>query len=181
MTDLSNLPPEIISQIASQVESYITSNREKYLKRAVPLSDSQRQMLQPFFSPELLETSRVCVLENERIHDPSFYTIARMMGIKDLPDFSAMPAVTFVDVIVSHGPLDDNLLFKEMVRVAQFAQLGTKQFAEKYVDGFLKTPSGEKPLLEKNADDLSARFTQDKSAAFSVSSEVQKCMATGSP
>jgi hypothetical protein len=178
--DLSNLPPGVISQIASQVESYITSNREKYLKRAVPLSDSQKQLLQPFFSPEMLEAARVCVLENERVHDPSFYAIARMMGIKNLPDFSAMPAVTFVDVIVSHGPPSDDLLFKEMVRVAQFAQLGTKHFAEKYVDGFLKTSSGEKPLLEKNADDLTARFTQNKSEAFSVSSEVQKCMATGS-
>lgn len=39
------------------------------------------------------------------------------MGFTNLPDFSGMAAVTFSDVIVSHGPFSDGLLFHELVHV----------------------------------------------------------------
>ena len=48
-----------------------------------------------------------------------------------------MAAVTFQDVVVSHEPFSDGLLFHEFVHVEQYRQLGRARFAELYVRGFL--------------------------------------------
>ena len=67
--------------------------------------------MQPFFPSEILDQTRLLVLNGQRIEDPGFYTMARMMGFKDLPSFSDVSAVTFVDVIVSHQEFTDSNCF----------------------------------------------------------------------
>ena len=116
--DLKNLPPAMISQLANMVEDYVTSSRKKYAPQAVPLTDAQRSAMQPFFSSAVLDSARLCVLRGTRVSNPSMYTMAKMMGIRNLPDFAAMTAITFVDVIVSHQEFTDALLFHELVHVA---------------------------------------------------------------
>ncbi|HEX3587692.1 MAG TPA: hypothetical protein VH024_16955, partial [Candidatus Angelobacter sp.] len=121
--DLKNLPPAMASQLAATVENYISSSRKKYAPQAVPLTDEQRTAMQPFFSPAVLDSARLCVLHGTRVSNPSMYAMAKMMGISNLPDFAAMAAITFVDVIVSHQEFTDALLFHELVHVAQYAQM----------------------------------------------------------
>jgi hypothetical protein len=177
--DISNLPPAIIAQATKAVEDYILSSRKEYVGRAIPLDSAQRATLEPFFLPEVLDRARFCMIGASRIEDPPFYTMVKMMGLRNLPDFSNMTAITFVDVVVSHEEFTDALLFHELVHVAQYAQLGTTEFASRYVNGFIKGGSYEEIPLEKNAYELEARFSKDKSSRFSVADEVKKWIEDG--
>ena len=108
---LSNLPPALVSQLMGMVEDYIVGSRKKFLLQASPLQPSQIGRLQQFFSAEVLKSVRTLVLRGTRVTNPSFYGMAKMMGVHNLPDFSDMRAITFVDVVVSHEDFTDDLLF----------------------------------------------------------------------
>jgi hypothetical protein len=170
--DLSKLPPAVVSQLTSAVEDYILGSRKKYLPGAALFSEEQLEPLRALFPAEVLNNTRGLVLRDSRIQDPPFYSMAKMMGIRNLPSFSDVAAVTFVDVIVSHEEFTPALLFHEMVHAVQYAQLGPKQFAALYVSGFIKGGSYEDIPLEKNAHELEARFSA-KDGAFSVAEEVR--------
>ena len=171
--DLSKISPGLIGQVAGMVADYISGSCKKYSTNAVPLTQEQRAAMQPFFPLEILDQTKLLVLKDKRIDDPGFYTMARMMGFKDLPSFSDLAAVTFVDVIVSHEEFTDALLFHELVHVVQYAQLGVKEFGARYVSGFVSGGGYEGIPLEKNAFELEARFSADKTKTFSVTDEVK--------
>ncbi len=177
--DLSKLPPAMIAQLTGAVEDYILSSRKKYMGNAVPLAAEQFAAMQPFFPAEALTLCRILVLHGQRIQDPAFYGMARLMGIRNLPSFADTAAVTFVDVIVSHEEFTDGLLFHELVHVVQYAKLGAKEFSSRYLNGFLKGGSYEEIPLEKNAYELESRFSKNKNGAFSVSEEVQSWIEAG--
>jgi hypothetical protein len=172
--DLKNLPPAMISQLANMVEDYVTSSHKKYAPQAVPMTEAQRNAMQPFFSSAVLDSARLCVLHGTRVSNPSMYTMAKMMGIRNLPDFADMTAITFVDVIVSHQEFTDALLFHELVHVAQYAQMDLKEFAGRFVNGFIQGGSYEQIPLEKHARALEDHFSQNPTAAFSVDGEVRE-------
>jgi hypothetical protein len=46
----------MVSQLASMVEGYISDSRKKYASQAVPLTDAQRAVMQPFFPAEILDS-----------------------------------------------------------------------------------------------------------------------------
>lgn len=172
--DLKNLPPAMVSQLASMVESYISDGRKKYAPQAVPLSEAQRLAMSPFFSATVLDSARLCVLRGSRVQNPSMYAMAKMMGIRNLPDFAAMIAITFVDIIVSHQEVTDALLFHELVHVAQYEQMDLKEFAGRFVNGFIQGGGYEEVPLEKMAQMLELRFSQNSAEAFSVDDEVRQ-------
>jgi hypothetical protein len=171
--DLKNLPPAMISQLANMVEDYVTSGRKKYGPQAVALTDAQRNTMQPFFSSTVLDSARVCVLRGTRVSNPSMYTMAKMMGIRNLPDFADMAAITFVDLIVSHEDFTDALLFHELVHVVQYAQMDMKEFSTRFIHGFIQGGSYEEIPLEAHARALEARFSQGGNP-FSVDDEVRQ-------
>ncbi|HSK45498.1 MAG TPA: hypothetical protein VLA83_16595 [Candidatus Binatia bacterium] len=164
----------MVFQLTSMVEDYITSSRKKYAPQAVPLSVEQRNGMQPFFSPAVLDSARLCVLRGTRVSNPSMYTMAKMMGIRNLPDFADMAAITFVDVIVSHQEFTDAVLFHELVNVVQSAQMGLKEFAAGFINGFIQGGSYEKIPLEVHAYALGDRFSQNATQVFSVDDEVRQ-------
>jgi hypothetical protein len=90
-----------------------------------------------------------------------------------LPDFADMGAVTFVDVIVSNGPISTATLFHELVHVVQYGKLGLSDFGAKYVTGFLRGGSYERIPLEINAYQLDAEFTRNPKRQFAVDERVQ--------
>ncbi len=171
--DLSNLPPGMIGQLAGMVEDFILKNQKRYAFRSTPLTDAQKTAMGPFFTQELLDPVRLHVLKGDRILDPPFYSMARVMGIKNLPSFSDAAAVTFVDVIVSHEALNDALLFHELVHAVQYAQIGTKDFAARYLNGFLNGGSYAEIPIEKHATELEKRFSANPQQGFSVADEVK--------
>jgi len=167
------------ADVSRFVAAYILAQRDRYAPRTVPLSAQQRVALVSFFSAELLGNTRVLVLEGERVANPDFYPMLRSMGFQNLPDQSAMAAITFCDVVVSHEPFSPGLLFHEFVHVEQYGQLGVPRFAEFYVRGFLNGGSYEGIPLEVNAYTLEDRFRADPSRGFSVQKEVAKWLAEG--
>ena len=177
--DLTKLPPAMISQLAAMVEEYITSSRNKFAPQAVPLTEAQRNAMQPFFPAGILDRARLCVLRGKRVPNPSMYSMAKMMGIRNLPDFSEMAAITFVDVVVSHEEFTDDLLFHELVHVVQYEQMGIKEFAARYINGFIQGGSYEESPLEKNAYVLDSRFSQNGQQPFSVDDEVRQWREAG--
>jgi hypothetical protein len=177
--DLSKISPGLIGQVAGMVAEYISSSRNKYGAKAVPLTPDQRTAMEPFFPPEILDQTKLLVLRGQRIQDPGFYTMARMMGFRDLPSFSDVAAVTFVDVIVSHEEFTNALLFHELVHVVQYAQLGVKEFGARYVSGFVSGGGYDGIPLEKNAHELEVRFSANQAQPFSVAGEVRQWVEAG--
>ena len=176
---MPNLTPEQIAQVSTLVAQYITTQRDKYAPRAIPLSAQQKTEMAGFFSPQLLEDARLLVLSGERVRNPDFYLMLRSMGFNNLPDQSTMGAVTFSDTVVSHGPFTDGLLFHELVHVEQYQQLGTSRFSELYVRGFLRAGGYDGIPLERNAYMLGESYEKDPARRFSVANEVAGWIAEG--
>jgi hypothetical protein len=166
------LTPDQIAQISGLVAHYISTHREEYAPRAIPLSAQQRATMGGFFSPQLLDNTRVLVLEGERVANPDFYPMLRSLGFANLPDQSTMAAITFSDVVVSHVPFTNGLLFHELVHVEQYRQLGITRFSDLYVRGFLNGGSYDTIPLEVNAYALGGRFERNPANWFSVADEV---------
>jgi hypothetical protein len=173
------LAPDQIVEVSHLVARYILAQRDRYASLASPLSGQQRAALAPFFSSELLGNARVLVLEGECVPNPDFYPMLHTMGFGNLPDQSAMAAITFYDVVVAHEPFSPGLFFHEFVHVEQYGQLGIPRFAELYVRGFLNGGSYEAIPLEVNAYTLEDRFRRDPDQGFSVRQEVSKWLAEG--
>jgi hypothetical protein len=114
-----------------------------------------------FFSPQVLDGTRLLVLRGERVGNPDFYPMLRGLGFNNLPDQSTMAAITFYDVVVSHEAFSNGLLFHELVHVEQYRQLGIPRFSGLYVGGFLNGGSYEAIPLEVNAYTLGGRFEFD--------------------
>lgn len=168
-----------VARVSALVAEFISAQRKKYAPRAVALSAQQRAPLEPFFAHEVLNSVRALVLHGERVQNPEFYAILRGLGFKNLPDQSAMAAITFCDVVVSHENFSNGLLFHELVHVEQYRQLGIPRFSELYVRGFLKGGSYEAIPLEVNAYSLEDRFRRDPRRAFPVQAEVSQWLAEG--
>lgn len=175
--DLSKIPPAMVGQLSGMVEDFILSSRKKYGASAVPLTAEQRSSMQPFFPAEILDQARLLWLRDQRVQDPPFYGMARMLGFKDLPSFADTAAVTFVDVIVSHEEFTDELLFHELVHAVQYAQLGSNEFASRYVNGFINGGGYHEIPLEKHAYELEQRHRADRGQVFSVADEVKQAIA----
>jgi hypothetical protein len=179
MATTPKLTPDQVAQVSELVAGYISAQRGKYAPRAIPLSTQQRAPLEPFFAREVLDNVRVLVHEGERVPNPEFYPMLRGLGFRNLPDQSAMGAITFSDVVVSHEPFSPGLLFHEFVHVEQYRQLGIPRFSELYVNGFLNGGSYEAIPLEVNAYSLGGRFAANPRQRFSVEDEVRKWHAEG--
>jgi hypothetical protein len=174
-----NLSPEQINQFSASVAEYIASQRDRFRERAKDLSPAQKSTLREFFHSDLLEGTRTLVLETERIANPPFYPALRSMRFSNLPDFAFMAAVTFRDVIVSHEPFSNGLLFHEFVHAEQYRQLGIPRFAMLYVRGFLTGGGYDGIPLEIAAYGLGARFESAPHVPFSVESEVSSWIKQG--
>jgi hypothetical protein len=168
------LKPEQIAQVSGLVAQYITAQRERFSPQAVPLAAAQRTAMAGFFQPRVLDAARVLALDGIRVENPPFYLMLAGMGFSDLPDFSQMAALTFFDVVVSHEPFTDGLLFHELVHVEQYSQLGIPRFSGLYVRGFLSGGGYDGIPLEVNAYALGSQFEGKPRRQFSVADEVAR-------
>lgn len=89
------LTPEQIAQVSGLVAKYVATQCERSASRAIPLSVPQRALMGGFFSPLLIDETRLLVLQGEWVANPDFYPMLRSLGFNNLPDQSAMAAITF--------------------------------------------------------------------------------------
>lgn len=174
---IPQLTPQQVVQVTGLVAQYISAQRERYAPRAIPLTALQKAAMTGNFSMGLLEGTRSLVLQGERVANPDFYPMLRSLGFNNLPDQSTMAAITFSDVVVSHVPFSDGLLFHELVHVEQYRQLGIPRFAELYVRGFLAGGGYDAIPLEVNAYTLGGRYERNPAQRFSVADDVAKWIA----
>lgn len=171
-------PPRVtlkqIAQVSGLVAQYIATQRERFYPQAAALAATQRAAMAGFFLPQVLDAARVLVLHGNRIENPSFYPMLAAMGFTNLPDISQMAATTFCDVVVSHVPFTDGLLFHELVHVEQYRQLGVPRFSELYVTGFLSGGGYDAIPLEVNAYALGRKFEGNPRQHFSVADDVAR-------
>lgn len=167
---LPKLNESQIHQIVEWVAEYIGAQRKAFSQSASNLDAGQKAAMQPFFPKSVLDGTKLVVLSNKRVSNPPFYPTLVEMGFDaaSLPDFSQMAAITFVDIVVSHVPFDNSLLFHELVHTVQYEKLGLSRFADKYVRGFLTSGSYAGIPLERNAYELQERFE-----SLSVEGEVE--------
>jgi hypothetical protein len=173
------LTPDQVAQVSGLVAQYISTQRDKYAPRAVPLSAQQKAAMTGFFSTEFLDSTRLLVLRGERVGNPDFHPMLRRLGFNNLPDQAKMAAITFNDVVVSHEAFSNGLLFHELVHVEQYRQLGIPRFSDLYVRGFLNGGSYKAIPLEVNAYTLGGRFESDPQRLFSVENEARRWAAEG--
>src|SRR5216684_3727654 len=83
------------------------------------------------------------------------------------------------NVVVSHEPFSNGLLFHELVHVEQYRQLGVRRFAEFYVRGFLAGGGYNGIPLENNAYTLGECYERDPARQFSVADEVERWITEG--
>ena len=121
-----------IRDLVTLVGQYISEQRMSFLAGASSIERSHRTVLQSFFPANLLDEVRVV---QGRANQPAFYGRLREMGITNLPPFSEMAGITFLDVVVHCEPLARSLLFHELVHAVQYKHLGLTGFAERYVRG----------------------------------------------
>ena len=148
-----NLSVVQVQLVVQQVAAYIGHQRQTYRPGAAPLSLSRKTIMRPLFPEPAVDSARLVVLSGQRVSNPPFYPTLVEMGFDpaSLPDFTEMGAITFVDTVVSHGPISTRTLFHELVHVVQYEKLGLTEFAAKYVNGFLAGGSYEGIPLEENA------------------------------
>jgi hypothetical protein len=173
------LTPDQITHVFVLVAQYIVRQRERYGPRSLPLSQQQRAAMNGFFSPEVLDGTGLVILQGERIANPEFYPMLRDLGFDNLPDQSAMGAITFADVVVSHEAFSNGLLFHELVHVEQYRELGIPRFSELYVRGFLNGGGYDAIPLEVNAYTLGSKFEANPREIFSVADEVRNWHSEG--
>ena len=166
------LAPEQIAQLSELVAQYISGMRARYAAASTPLTEEQKRTMAAYFSQDLLDQARLLTLAGERVPNPDFYPMLVVMGFANLPDQSGMAAITFSDVVVSHVPFSDALLFHELVHVEQYRQLGIPRFADLYVRGFLTGGSYDQIPLERNAYLLGGEFDRDRTRVFRVADVV---------
>ena len=168
-----------VQQLSGAVAEYIASQRGFFLRTSLPLTLEQREAMEGFFVPDVLDGSRLVVLQSSRVQNPDFYPQLWRLGFRNLPDFRTMAAITFGDVVVSHQPFTHGLLFLELVHVEQYRQLGIPQFSNLYVRGFLTGRGYEGIPLEGNAYSLGASFEAIPRQRFSVADEVSEWVRNG--
>ncbi len=64
------LTTDQIAQVSGLVSQYISTQREKYAPRAIQLSAQQKAARDGFFSPGLLDGTRLLGLRGERVGNP---------------------------------------------------------------------------------------------------------------
>jgi hypothetical protein len=168
-----------IAQVSGLLAQYIAAQRERFAPQAGPLTAGQKAAVAGFFLPRLLDAVRVLVLRGIRVENPPFYPMLAAMGFSNLPDISQMAATTFYDVVVSHVPFTDGLLFHELVHVEQYRQLGIPRFSGLYVRGFLSGGGYDGIPLEVNAYALGRQFEGKPRRQISVADEVARWVREG--
>ena len=162
---------EEIVDYSALIATFIRGQRDAYMEQATLLPDSQIEKFSSFFNPGLLKNTFFFVKKDGPIEDPVFLKELNDRGIYFSLDH--LRAITFIDVVVSYEELKPQVQFHELVHVVQYQKLGLKQFAHKYLRGFLTIGAYESIPLEKNAYALDRAYFQNPEKPFSVEQEVQ--------
>lgn len=147
--------------LAGPVAQYIRWNRDRLWPQAQPLSRQRQEAFAAYFPAPLLEAVRIVERDPLPLAELPLAGMVRRLGF-DFPGLGSVSAITLGRLIAARGPMDDALLFHEMVHVAQFERLGIGRFSRYYVRGFLESGSYLDIPLERCAYELEGRFCSQR-------------------
>jgi len=174
-----SLRDEQIEAAISCFSEYLQKQRDQYFPVGAPLSHHYMSTMEHFFSPVLVRKVRTVEVEGQQIQVPPFYSSAKALGIRSLPQLSHTAPLTFIDVLAFTGPMTERKLLHALVHAAQFEVLGRVRYAELYVHAFLRFSQTFLVPLEAHAFSLCARFSASPSAAFDVEAEIREWSKQG--
>jgi hypothetical protein len=177
--DALDLGAAQVQQAVKRVAEYLWKQREIYFRTGAVLTARQKEMLQPFFSTNLLDRVRTVEMHGRRIPPPPFYLEARALGLDRLPELTHMASLTFVDVVVFNDLIIERALFHGLVHAVQFDILGLERYTDLFVRAFLRTNAHFTVPLETHAFALESKFALDPSQHFSVEEQVRLWLREG--
>jgi hypothetical protein len=177
--DAASFSEPQLAKAVKRVSEYLWSQRETFFARGVPLGPRQKQVLQPFFSPAVLDRVRTVELHGRRLPPPPFYLEAQALGLENLPELTHMATLTFVDVVVFNDVLIERSLFHGLVHAVQFQLLGLERHTDLFVRAFLRTRAHFSVPLETHAFTLESKFAVSPENPFSVEEQVRLWMREG--
>jgi len=157
----------------ARMADFLRAHREQFRPQGVPLQREHKQAMEPFFSASLLGQVRTVGSKGQSVPNPPFYVEAQALGIKNLPDLTHMPSLTFEDVLVFQSEITASTLFHALVHAVQFEVLGLERYSARFVQGFLRTRSLVSVPLETHVIQLEAKFTENPGETFSVEEKVR--------
>jgi hypothetical protein len=169
----ASISEEQIAQAISLLAKYLREQGQQYRAAAVPLTNIQKASMWPYFSAVVLDRVHIVELKGERIPNPPFYEQARALGCLNLPEWTHMDSLTFVDVILFNGKVTDRRLFHALVHLVQFELLGLERYCELFVRGFLATKHHFSVPLEAHTFSLESKYAANPGDRFSVEDRVR--------
>ena len=127
----------------------------------------------PYFSAALLDRIRIVELDGARVSNPPFYEEARALGFVNLPEWTHMHSLTFLDVVVFNEKVTERSLFHGLVHAVQFEVLGLERYTDLFVRSFLNTKLHFSVPLEAHAFSLESKFAGTPANRFSVEEQVR--------
>jgi hypothetical protein len=173
------LTEQRIGEAIEVVSSYLRDQRERHFHSAAPLTQHQKALMWPYFSPALLEQVRVVELNGERLPNPPFYAEARALGFANLPEITHMHSLTFLDVVVFNEKVSERNLFHGLVHAVQFEVLGLERYTELFVRSFINTKLHFSVPLEAHAFSLESKFMGAPAHRFSVEDQIRLWVKQG--
>lgn len=170
---------ELLHDSIDRVSSYLSEQREHYLPQSAPLSKHHKALMWPYFSAALLDRVTVVELNGDRVPNPPFYDKARALGFANLPQFTHMHSLTFVDVLVFNEKISERALFHALVHAVQFDVLGIERYAELFVRSFANSKLHFSVPLEAHAFGLESKFSSSPAQRFTVEEQVRLWVKEG--
>jgi hypothetical protein len=173
------LSEEQALEFSASISAYVREQRDRYFPTGTPLGTECRAIMQPFFTAALLSRIRIVELAGAAVPNPPFYSKARELGFSNLPNFSQMESLTFLDVAVFNEKVTDSVLFHGLVHAVQFQVLGLQRYSDLLVRGFLRTNAHFAVPLEAHAFALESKFARNGMESFSVEEQVRLWIREG--
>jgi hypothetical protein len=164
---------ERLEEAHERVLDYLRQQRDRYYPVGEPLTTDQKAIMQPFFSPGILDRVRTVELRGARVPNPPFYAEAKAAGLMDLPQITHMASLTFIDVVVFNDRLTERALFHGLVHAVQFQILGLERYTRAFVSGFLRSNTHFAVPVEAHTFSLESKFAQNPNERFSVEEQVR--------
>ena len=177
----AKLTPAELSALVAEAGSWLRQQREKFYPQGIPLSNSHRTQLEPFFAAEILDTVRIVNLAQigEAMPSPPFFQKLLAAGPLMLPKSAHTAAVPFIDVAVFQGEPSLRVVFHTLVHVTQMVLVGPEQVMEGCFRALTVSGLWMAVPFEEQAYQMDARFTANSSAVFSVEHEVREWLRSG--
>lgn len=163
--------------LVAEAVAWTRDLRGRHRPASRPLTAAERFAFLEFFSSQLLDDVRVTAVP--RLENPEFYERFREVGEPIPIDFGRMSALAVVDTVLvvesrfRGGSAPLQLLFHELVHVAQDREMGLEESVRRYVASWLEHGDHARIPHEIQAYELAQRFRAG-GRAFSVEDEVRR-------